>query len=329
MNMVSTDSSSTTIDTTNGYEEDDNQDNLTSKGLLKRDRYVATNRFTVREGKEAKFEQRWVKRKSRLATLQGFRYFHLMRRVTFDMEDKESTEVTYDGGNKKDNSNFGNYVSFTIWDKKSHFSAWRKGEAFKEAHGGTSLTAFVSTMVSSAFVLKGAPRPAFYDGLLSQSIVPDTLPEIIDGWRNIESDENVMLPPECFIACNQFYVPSENAAAFEQRWASRESKLKDCEGFVAFNMMRRDGQAKGHGVVEMDESEPTYLSTTIWENKASFDKWRTGNAFKQAHGVKSPNEASDSSSKDEKPSPPKPLWSKPPSPVFYEGALVISSADGA
>jgi hypothetical protein len=27
--------------------------------LLKRDRYVATNRFTVRQGRAAKFEKRW------------------------------------------------------------------------------------------------------------------------------------------------------------------------------------------------------------------------------------------------------------------------------
>jgi hypothetical protein len=27
--------------------------------------------------------------------------------------------------------------------------------------------------------------------------------------------------------------------------------------------------------------------------------------------------------------PPTPLWSKPPVPVFYEGTLVISSAEGA
>ena len=50
---------------------------------------------------------------------------------------------------------FGNYVSFTIWQEKKHFNAWRQGDAFKEAHGGTSLFAFVTTMVGSAMVLKG------------------------------------------------------------------------------------------------------------------------------------------------------------------------------
>jgi len=52
-------------------------ENLTTKGLLKRDRYVATNRFAVRKGKGAKFEARWANRKSRLSELQGFKYFHL------------------------------------------------------------------------------------------------------------------------------------------------------------------------------------------------------------------------------------------------------------
>ena len=28
------------------------------------------------------------------------------------------------------------YVSFTIWETKKDFTFWRKGPAFKEAHGG-------------------------------------------------------------------------------------------------------------------------------------------------------------------------------------------------
>ena len=260
--------------------EDDNETELTGKGLLRRDRYVATNRFAVRPGKEAKFEKRWATRKSRLASLDGFKYFHLMRRVALN----EDGTTSYLGGDKADGTNMGNYVSFTIWEKKSHFSAWRKGDAFKEAHGGTSIGAFLSTMVSSAMVLKGAPRPAFYDGLLLQSTPPDSVPKTLDGWRTVEADGVTVLPAECFVACNQFYVPAENAASFEQRWAARESKLRECEGFVAFTMLRRDGQAKGHGTSPMTPDEPTYQSTTIWRDRAAFDAWREGNNFKAAHG---------------------------------------------
>ena len=302
------------------FAEDDNETELTSKGLLKRDRYVATNRFAVRPGKEAKFEKRWVTRKSRLASLDGFKYFHLMRRVELN----EDGTTSYAGGDKADGSNMGNYVSFTIWQKKSHFSAWRKGDAFKEAHGGTSIGAFLSTMVSSAMVLQGAPRPAFYDGLLLQSAPPESVPEITDGWRSVEADGVTVLPTECFVACNQFYVPSENAASFEQRWAARESKLKECDGFVAFGMLRRDGQAKGHGTSPMTPDEPTYQSTTIWRDRAAFDARREGNNFKAAHGngEKKPD--------GEKPQGgPPPQWSKPPTPVFYEGTLVITGEEGA
>jgi heme-degrading monooxygenase HmoA len=133
--------------------------------FLKRDRYVVTNRLAVRAGKEAKFEKNWATRKSRLATLQGFKYFHLMRRVTLNDNDKDKDNdndndedtFSYDGGNDKESAH-GNYVSFTIWEKKSDFSAWRKGDAFKEAHGGTSIKAFVSTMVKSALVLRGVSK---------------------------------------------------------------------------------------------------------------------------------------------------------------------------
>jgi heme-degrading monooxygenase HmoA len=213
----------------------------TEKGLLRRDRYVATNRFSVRQNQAAKFEKRWATRKSRLATLQGFKYFHLMRRVKID---EETGEANYDEGTD-DESAQGNYVSFTIWDKKSDFSAWRTGDAFKEAHGGTSIGAFMSTMISSAMVLKGAPKPAFYDGLLQQSVKPEAVAEIVDGWRSVEADGINTLPTECFVACNQFFVPPENAPAFEERWSNRESQLKECEGFTSFSMLRRDGQAKG------------------------------------------------------------------------------------
>lgn len=252
--------------------------------LLKRDRYVATNRFSVRSGKEGKFEQRWANRKSRLATLEGFKYFHLMRRVDPNNKYLQTDE---------NGETMGNYVSFTVWEKKSHFSARRTGEAFKEAHGGTSIAAFVSTLVSSALVLKGAPRPAFYDGLLLQSMTPEHVPKVVDGWRSISGgDDDGILPSECFVACNQFFVPSQNALAFEQRWANRQSKLKDCPGFIGFTMMRRDIKSnKGHGTVPMDsDTEPTYVSTTLWKDQPSFQAWRDSSNFSNSHGSNKPND---------------------------------------
>jgi len=248
-----------------------------------------------------------------------------MRRVKFDPEDPSSV---YDGGHEGAPEDCqGNYVSFTIWKEKKDFAAWRAGDAFKEAHGGTSIGAFVSTMINSALVLQGPPRPAFYDGLLVQGNEPESVPETEDGWRKIDFPQlgAETLPAECFVACNQFYIPEDNAVAFEQMWANRKSKLKECDGFVAFSMLRRDGSAKGHGTVPVNDKEPTYVSTTIWRDRAAFDAWRTGDAFKVAHGQKKTGEK-----ETQKPqAAPAPLWSMPPKPVFYEGTLVISSKEGA
>ncbi|EJK74106.1 hypothetical protein THAOC_04240 [Thalassiosira oceanica] len=281
---------------------------------LERDRYVATNRFEVRSGRAAKFEKRWADRSSRLATLDGFKYFQLMRRVSLDNPSNSGIDPQ--------EGEAGNYVSFTIWETKKNFNSWRTGDAFKEAHGGTSLWAFVTTMISSARVLKGAPKPAMYDGLLQQSIVPSSVPEVVDGWRSIEANGKDILPAESFIAMNQFFVPPANGPAFEARWANRVSKLKECEGFVSFSMLRRDVKAKGHGISPMGEEEPTYTSCTVWKSKECFEAWKNGAGFQEAHGKKDGGETKPKQ-------PPAPLWTKPPVPVFYEGTLVISSAEGA
>jgi len=55
----------------------------------------------------------------------------------------------------------------------------------------------------------------------------DKLRAIVNGWRTIESSGKEVLPAECFVACNQSFVPNENAVQFKERWANRESKLKE------------------------------------------------------------------------------------------------------
>ena len=260
--------------------------------LLKRDRYIATNRFAVRKGDAAaKFEKRWATRKSRLASLEGFRYFHLMRRV--------NEEYQYEAG-ETDEEAQENYVSFTVWNKKSNFSAWRKGEAFKEAHGGTSISAFLSTMVNSALLLRGAPRPAFYDGLLVQSSRPTTVPETVDGWRNVEADGINTLPPECFVVMYKLFVPRENAVNLEQSFRPLEGSVFSC-------LMRRDASAKGHGVTELKDNEPSYVATSVFESKESFEAMG---------GELLPPEVATLSSKE-------------PERVLYEGTLVITNEAGA
>jgi heme-degrading monooxygenase HmoA len=280
-------------------------------GMLPRERYIASNRFVLRDGAGPKFEARWANRKSRLATLDGFKYFTLMRRVPV-----EGIKEAYDDDYS--------YVSFTSWDSKPAFNAWRTGDAFKEAHGGTSIGAFLTTMVSSLLVLKGPPSPIFWDGLLHQSVVPQSVPETEGGWRVVETDGNEELPAEAFIACNRFSVLPGMEKAFEERWANRESSLKSFDGFVSFTMLRRDFKTKMHGSDTAKTGDTcNYQSTTIWKNKEAFLNWRNSQDFNKVHsGGGKPAGGADAPK-------PAPMWSAPPKPTFYEGVLVISSEGGA
>jgi len=71
--------------------------------------------------------------------------------------------------------------------------------------------------------LSGAPKPAFCDGLLLQSSESevDESRAVVSGWRTVELSEKLALLAECFVACNQFFVPDENTVQFEERWANR------------------------------------------------------------------------------------------------------------
>ena len=80
---------------------------------------VASNRFKTRGGKAAaKFEARWANRKSRLAELEGFRYFSLFREVP--VEDVVGPRGAAAMGGDPPSYN---YMSFTIWNEKKDFNA--------------------------------------------------------------------------------------------------------------------------------------------------------------------------------------------------------------
>jgi heme-degrading monooxygenase HmoA len=262
------------------------------EGQLTRERYVASNRFRVQDGKGPAFEKRWAERPSRLAKLDGFRFFTLMRRV--------------EGGDDTDEE--ANYVSFTIWSDKQGFDAWRKGDAFKEAHGGGTIFGFMSMLVSSLMILKGGPKPAFYDGILPVSGAPSDASkkwQSDNGWRQVPADGKKPLDSDVFAAMNRFKVLEGQEAAFEKRWAERESELKDMPGFVTFLMLRRDAVNPDDGY--------NYSTYTVWENRAAFDNWRA-NGSKKAHAKAGEAE---------------PMFEGRPSPVFYEGVLALLSPEGA
>jgi heme-degrading monooxygenase HmoA len=261
-------------------------------GMLARERYVASNRFRVQDGKGPKFEKRWANRPSRLSKLDGFRFFTLMRRVDADESAKDEP----------------NYVSFTIWEGKDGFDKWRKGDAFKEAHGGGTIFGFMDMLVSSLMILKGGPQPAFYDALLpvSNELSATTSKwQAEDGWRQVAADGEKPVDADCFVAMNRFKVIEGKEAAFEKRWAERESELKGTPGFVTFVFLRRDAVTADDGF--------NYSTYTVWENRGAFDNWRA-NGSKKAHA-----NASDA----------EPMFEGRPSVALYEGILALLSPVGA
>lgn len=78
--------------------------------------YLTMNRFKVRSGHEAAFEEVWAKRDSHLKSVSGFVAFHLMKG-----EPGEGYTL---------------YASHTMWASEAAFRDWTKSEAFRAAHAG-------------------------------------------------------------------------------------------------------------------------------------------------------------------------------------------------
>ena len=272
-----------------------------SEGQLNAERYVASNRFRLQKGKGPTFEKRWAERKSRLANLDGFRFFTLMRRV----EGMPAGAGPPRPANEEEEYD---YVSLTIWEDKTGFDAWRTGEAFKEAHGGGTIFGFAEMLISSLMVLKGGPKPAFYDGLLPVVKAPEegTPWKAVGGWRDVKADGVNPLDTDVFVAMNRFKVLPGKEAAFEARWAARDSQLKEMDGFLTFLLLRRDALNAEDGY--------NYSTLTVWKDRASFDAWRASSANSKAHSKAAEAE---------------PMFDGAPSPVMYEGVLALLSDEGA
>jgi heme-degrading monooxygenase HmoA len=76
--------------------------------------FIAMNRFSVRKGCEAAFEEVWRTRDSHLAGVPGFREFHLLK-----------------GPEREDHTL---YASHSVWRSRADFEAWTHSEAFRMAH---------------------------------------------------------------------------------------------------------------------------------------------------------------------------------------------------
>lgn len=78
--------------------------------------YLTMNRFRVKPGQEAVFEEIWTSRDSHLPAVPGFVAFHLLR-----------------GPQKADHTL---YASHTVWESRAAFEDWTRSEAFRAAHKG-------------------------------------------------------------------------------------------------------------------------------------------------------------------------------------------------
>jgi heme-degrading monooxygenase HmoA len=79
--------------------------------------FIAMNRFKVRKGAEADFEQVWLNRDSHLDEVPGFIAFHLLK------------------GPERDDHVL--YASHSLWRSEAAFLDWTRSEAFRKAHSGT------------------------------------------------------------------------------------------------------------------------------------------------------------------------------------------------
>jgi heme-degrading monooxygenase HmoA len=76
--------------------------------------FIAMNRFKVKKGSEAGFENVWTSRESHLEKVPGFVEFHLLK------------------GPEADDHTL--YASHTIWQSFANFEAWTKSAEFRAAH---------------------------------------------------------------------------------------------------------------------------------------------------------------------------------------------------
>ena len=173
-------------------------------------------------------------------------------------------------------------------------------------------------LVATAMNTKGKPKAAMWEGLLPVSIAPAVAPA--SGWREVSADGQSTLKGEAFIAMNRFTVLPGQEGAFERRFAARESQLASYSGFKGFLLLRRDGK---------DDDGVTHSTWSVWEDRASFEAWRSSEKSQKRPGTAKPPEAKPPAegAQPAAAAPPS-LYARAPVPTFYEAILMLESAKG-
>ncbi len=76
--------------------------------------FIAMNRFQVKKGAQADFEEIWTSRDTHLEGVPGFVEFHLLKGPETD--------------------EYALYASHSVWQSRAAFETWTKSEAFRAAH---------------------------------------------------------------------------------------------------------------------------------------------------------------------------------------------------
>jgi heme-degrading monooxygenase HmoA len=72
------------------------------------------------------------------------------------------------------------------------------------------------------------------------------------------------------VVMNVVSAAEGKAAEFEEAFRTRESHLAEVDGFLGFELLRRDG-------------ENEYLVSSKWESREAFHGWLRSDAFRKAH----------------------------------------------
>lgn len=76
-----------------------------------------------------------------------------------------------------------------------------------------------------------------------------------------------------YIAMNRFKVRDGFEEQFTEVWASRESRLKELQGFREFRLLRGP-QKDGYRLIS---------SHVIWDSEEDFKAWTTSQQFRDSH----------------------------------------------
>lgn len=76
-----------------------------------------------------------------------------------------------------------------------------------------------------------------------------------------------------FIAMNRFRIAPGREEDFETVWKSRESRLKELQGFREFRLLKGPES----------EDHTLYSSHVIWDSRADFEAWTKSEQFRDAH----------------------------------------------